>query len=223
MKKLQQRQRQVPRKKSSSSPTRKVVEPGPVILVKSPAQLLAAQRMTQLQQAAGYDDSHHLREVKILPESLIQLQQEITLPEHRDIYNAANAEKTFETALGMIAAMCDIVLDGEYDVPKLCELLVLALRSRRSAGANPSSMHPELVAVDLIEKKDELAVEFAGQYFDPSILKQPTFDGYSTWMKEQGCEVCESRVACSTAGKCLGKESLEEGVKIMEKYDEPPL
>lgn len=220
MKKALQHKKQQPRKRAAKPHITKLLSDiNKAMFAPSPAQLAARAKATEFD-SMGYKDTHHLMEIKQLPASLIELQKEITLPQHRDIYNAAFAEKTFELALGMLAAKVDILLDGSYDVPKLCELLVTALRTRRVAGANPSAMHPDLVPVDLVEKEDSLAVEFAGNYFNPDALPQPSMDGFSVWMREQGCDICESKEACKLAEKCLGKESLEEGVKLAEKSEE---
>jgi hypothetical protein len=167
---------------------------------------------------AAYDNStHHLLSLKRVPDSLVELQKELLLPPHRDIYLAASQGTTFEECIGTIAAKLDIVLDGEYEPDALFSLLVTALRSRKAAGNNPSSMHPELVAVELIERAGEVKMDFAGAYFDPSLLPTPANDGFSIWMKEQGCEVCEGKEACIAAEKCLGsKEALEEAGKMKE-------
>lgn len=166
----------------------------------------------------GVDNStHHLLSIKRPPLSLQVLREELLLPQHRDIYNAAAKEKTFETALGQIAAMLDIGLDGEYDPDDICSLLITALRHRSRVGASPASMDSRLVAVDLVERAGSVTLDFAGAFFDPALLPQPSMDGFGAWMAEQGCRVCEARLACLAAQECLGKAALDEGIKKAEK------
>lgn len=166
---------------------------------------------------ANFKNDHHLIHEKVVPDSLLALRQELLLPHHRDIFLAAQKERSFEEALGMIAAKLDILLDGDYNVPDLCELLVKALRTRALHGNNPAAIDPRLIAVEIVEKKDVVSVEFAGAHIDPNLVTPvPTFDGFSHWMREQGCTICESRSACGKAGKCLGKEAFEVGLEMAD-------
>jgi len=221
MKRNQQQRKQFPRKRASPEHKQRQINAG-VMFNPSPKQLEArAAAQAKQPQAYGYDhDSHHLLSRKILPQSAIELQQEIARPEHRDIYNAAIKGSTFEECIGTILAMVDIAVDGEYDGAKLMEMAVHALRNRRFHGNNPAGMHPDLVPAEIVERKDSVTLEFGGSHIDPSlVLPQPTFDGFSRFMKDHGCVICESREACARAERCLGQDAFEEGVKLEEKKD----
>lgn len=230
MKRNQQARRQFKRKRtnvtSSLIDTARSGEHNTVManamLNPNPTQLAAsaAAHAKQLQ-PYGYDhDSHHLISRKILPQSATELQTEIARPEHRDIYNASIKGNTFSECMAIILAMLDIAVDGEYDGDKLMEMAVHALRNRRFHGNNPAGMHPDLVPAELVEREGSVSLEFGGAHLDPALaLPQPTFDGFSAFMKEQGCQICESREACSKAGRCLGQEAFEEGVKLEEKKE----
>ena len=58
----------------------------------------------------AYANNHSLIEEKVVPESLIQLREE--LPKHPDIFLLANRGKTFEECLAIIAAELRILVDG---------------------------------------------------------------------------------------------------------------
>jgi len=60
----------------------------------------------------------------------MQLREELQKPQNRDIHDAAILGRDFEECLGIIAKELSIVLDGDYDVDKLCTLLVTQLRAR---------------------------------------------------------------------------------------------
>jgi hypothetical protein len=111
--------------------------------------------------SGGIDnDTHYLVQLKEPPDSIIALREE--LPKHSDIYEAARQGNTFEECLGIIAAKLDIALDGHYDVQPLCAMLVSVLRKRNMFGAYPHLRHPELIAVELVEKEGEVELREAG-------------------------------------------------------------
>lgn len=79
----------------------------------------------------GYDyASHPLLVQKIEPESLIALRRELALPHNKDISEKAQKQKDFETSLASIATDLGIILDGEYDLEQLCDVLATVLRKR---------------------------------------------------------------------------------------------
>src|ERR1700743_771544 len=77
-------------------------------------------------------ETHYLLEIREPPASMIALRKLLSLPENKDIFDAAKAEPTFEGALATIGAMLDIALDGTYDVAELCDVLSSALSRRES-------------------------------------------------------------------------------------------
>lgn len=102
---------------------------------------------------AGYDTSHHLIERKVLPPALQALQQELAKPENAKLSEAAQKGRDFEECLGIIAAQLDIALDGLYDVPDLCDLLVNAIRNKHLYVSNPHMRDQRLMNVELLEKE----------------------------------------------------------------------
>jgi hypothetical protein len=91
--------------------------------------------------AFGIDHSTNaLLEIREPPRSLILLREE--LPKHPDIYAAASKEPDFARCIGTIAAMLDIVLDGQYAGDDLCDLLYRALRNRGKHGTCAPSARP---------------------------------------------------------------------------------
>lgn len=158
--------------------------------------------------AYGYDESHYLVERKITPDVFDQLRAELLQPEHYDIFKEAASAGTFEEAIGIIAAKLDIALDGEYEPVDLFHLLFNALRRRASFGNDPSGMHPNLVAAEIVERDNDVSLQFAGARVDTvGVEALPTFDGFSRFMREHGCTICESREACRQAEKCLGDDA----------------
>lgn len=107
----------------------------------------------------GYDnESHHLIQYKILPPSLIALRNELQKPENKDIYDYANEATTFEGSLANIAEKLDILLDGIYDVPDLCDVLLSAMRRRGLYGTQPHLRDSRLMNVELTEKEGTVEV-----------------------------------------------------------------
>lgn len=167
----------------------------------------------------AYDhDTHHLLSIKRLPESLIALQRELALPEHRDIYEAASQEATFELAIGQIAAKLSILLDGDYDHDKLFTLLTRALRAR-SSNREIHTLDPSLVPVEINETKD------GSLSIDPAFMQTPEpgqvtgkereVAEHAIFMKQYGCLMCNDRAACIREDTCLADEG--GGMKKKEK------
>lgn len=105
----------------------------------------------------GYDhDSHPLISFKRLPESLIALRTELAKPQHRDIYDEAEKEATFEAALGTIAARLDIAVDGFIDVDDFSAVLCNALRRRHMFKDRPHLRDSRLVNAEMHEKGEEI-------------------------------------------------------------------
>lgn len=157
------------------------------------------------------NNTHHLLQLKRIPSSLEELRKELLLVDHRDIFVASQVAGSFEEALGTIAAMVDLVLDGEYEADLLFTKILQRLQQKRNGGSR--QLDPDFVSVDLVERKDGVTIDFAGAFFDPALLPTPTHDGFSRFMREQGCEICETRDACRGAEKCLGKGAIEEVMK----------
>jgi hypothetical protein len=151
--------------------------------------------------AFGIDHSTNaLLEIREPPRSLILLREE--LPKHPDIYAAASKEPDFARCLGTIAAMLDIVLDGQYAGDGLCDLLYRALRNRGKHGTSPHLLDPRLVNAEIHETEGSLKlVEAAMQNI------APTRDEFTVFMREHGCDLCENTAVCKRAGKCLGAEA----------------
>ena len=151
----------------------------------------------------GYIERHHLIEEKRLPESFIELQRELALPHNEAVSKEAAKAGSFEEALGTIAALCDIALDGLYEVPDLCDLLVKALRAGKGVKGAASKISEKLVSAELIEREGEVSLEFG---VEEAKVKwaNPEVEAFQRLMIEHGCSVCNNREACKAAGRCLG-------------------
>lgn len=64
------------------------------------------------------------------PASLVALRIEVAKPHNIEIFNYASAGLNFEDCLARIGEKLGILLDGIYDVPELCDVLVAALKRR---------------------------------------------------------------------------------------------
>lgn len=100
------------------------------------------------------NETHHLIELKEVPDSLVELRKELMY--HSEITKYAQAGNTFEECLGLIALHLDIALDGTYDVGPLCEVLVTALRNKRMHPSQPHLRALGLIDVELIERSGSL-------------------------------------------------------------------
>lgn len=155
----------------------------------------------------GYKETHHLIEERVPPPSMIRLRNE--LAKHPDIYKQASESNTIEDCLGIIAARLDIVLDGLYDVPDLCDLLCRALEQRGQHGNRPHLLDSRLINAELVEREGEISLEEGEGTIAP---KSP--GSIESIMEQAGCAVCENIAACRMEGKCLRSSALEVGVVI---------
>ena len=162
----------------------------------------------------GYAGAHHLLLEKITPPSLDIFRRELLLPQHRDIFLASQAAATFEEAIGTVAAMLDIALDGTYDPADLFVLLTTALRNRnRSLAA--TDLAPGLQEVELVERADSITVEFAGVKLETegaeeqAVQETASAKIFSRFMQDKECKLCENKQACWAAEKCLGEEAYQ--------------
>lgn len=112
-------------------------------------------------------------EIKEVPESFLALRRELL--HHPDIFKAANEGKNIEQCLGIIAAKLGIVLDGYYDVPELCDVLVTALFRRGTinvdGGKDATLSDPRLRPVQMVETDTEIRFEEKGLILPPGITK----------------------------------------------------
>lgn len=109
-------------------------------------------------QIGTYDNSHHLLEIKQIPDSLTQLRQELTLPQNKDIFDYAMKGDSIEECLARIAVMLDIVLDGLYDMSPLCDVLLTAMRNRANHPNQPHLRVAGLVEAEIIETDGEVTL-----------------------------------------------------------------
>lgn len=144
-------------------------------------------------------ETHNLLVLTIPPASLVQLRQEILEPEHAIIFLQANKEPDFAKALGTIAALCDIALDGEYDVPDLCALLHKVLRNRRLGLVSANQPHlsdPRLLSAELIERADSI-----------ELVKVENEIGVGVIAPSTGrfviCDICLDSFTCISEKRCM--------------------
>lgn len=143
----------------------------------------------------GYDnESHHLVELKIAPASLIALRNELQKPENKDISDYAIQGNSFEDCLARIATCLDIVLDGIYDVPDLCDVLMKAMRGRHTFVSQPHLRDPRLMNVELVEK--EGTVEMIQKHESEAITIAPSEVVDVTESKKHTCgwPLCHRKV-----------------------------
>lgn len=93
--------------------------------------------------------------IKEVPPEMIELRNE--LYNHQDVYQEAVKGNSFEESLGKIATKLNIALDGLYDVPDLCKLLLGALRNRNVDRALVPNI-PGLQTVELVETDTEISL-----------------------------------------------------------------
>lgn len=106
-----------------------------------------------------YNDAHHLLELKEIPASLEELRRQLTLPENTDIRDYAIQGASFQECIARVATFLSIVLDGDYDVGPLCEVLVNAITSRNLVGAYPHLSDERLVNAEIVEKEGEVTLQ----------------------------------------------------------------
>lgn len=157
---------------------------------------------------------------KIAPASIQRLAELLQLPENKDIHDVAIKGNTFGECLGIIAAMFDIVLDGNYDVPDLCDLLCKAITAKKTPGFKPTDISSKLKAVELVEHAKTLELIEAGGKIPVQAPKTVRLSNIevlqnSTFMQSVGCAICNQIKLCREAMKCLGNstEVHDEAVK----------
>lgn len=102
------------------------------------------------------------------PASLTALRNEIALPQNSEVFNYAIQGRNFEECLARIAFLLGIALDGFYDVPELCDVLVTSLRKRSVlkvlsadgfTDSDISKIDERLIGIRRIEDKDTVRLE----------------------------------------------------------------
>lgn len=100
------------------------------------------------------------------PPSLVALRNE--LPKHPKIFAKAIKGRTFEECIGIVAAELLIVLDGNYDVAAVCDMLVWELRRSVTPGM---SKHRGLSGAKIVETKDAITLEPTELILPPGVEK----------------------------------------------------
>lgn len=107
-------------------------------------------------------------EVRETPASVVALRNEIALPHNHELFNYAIQGRNFEECLARIASFLGIMLDGFYDVPELCDVLVTAIRKKGvlkvlgTSGftdGDVSEIDERLIGIRRIEDKDTVRLE----------------------------------------------------------------
>lgn len=94
---------------------------------------------------------------EMFPEEVLALQQE--LKNHPDILKKLEGQ-SLEESLAIIGADLGILLDGMYDIPDLCRLLIKKLKERDSIIMFNS---PELIEAKIVVGPDSITIEQAIQ------------------------------------------------------------
>lgn len=102
------------------------------------------------------------------PASVVALRSEIALPHNHELFTYAIKGRNFEECLSRIALFLGIALDGWYDVPELCDVLVTALKKRNVlkvlsphgfTDGDVSQIDERLIGIRRIEDKDTVRLE----------------------------------------------------------------
>lgn len=103
---------------------------------------------------AGYNDEHHLIEIKEPGYAIQALRHYLSEPWNSDIFDYAIQGRDFEECLARIAEKLDILLDGDYDAENLCAVLAAALKNRKKPGTanQPWLRVPGLVSAEITER-----------------------------------------------------------------------
>lgn len=164
----------------------------------------------------GYKNEHHLIQEKVIPEELQQLAHLLLLPRYKGVRDKAIEGRTFEECIGIIAAFYDIALDGEYDVPEICKILVQFMTGHKSVVK-------ELIPVELVEREEDFTlepVEVAGMADQVATSGDNLLYQNTLFMAEVGCKICNQIALCRKSNKCLGNslevhmEAVKEGMKL---------
>lgn len=128
-------------------------------------------------------DYHHLIDHREPPPVLVALRNE--LPNHPEIFKAANEGKSFAECLAIICMHLGIVVDDVFDevaLLELCDVIVKELKHRSAlkvlgaTGIVESAAHrdPRLVHARIIETADSLILDQAGLIVPPIPEKLPS-------------------------------------------------
>lgn len=102
------------------------------------------------------------------PASLVALRNELALPQNKELYDYGIQGRNFEECLARIAHKLGIALDGLYDVPELCDVLLTVLRRKsvlKVIGENgfvdgdASQLDDRLIGIRRIEDADTVRLE----------------------------------------------------------------
>lgn len=102
------------------------------------------------------------------PASLVALREELALPQNMQVFDYAILGRNFEECLARVALMVGIAVDGYYDVPELCDVLVTALKKRSVlkvlspngfTDGDISDIDQRLIGIRRIEDKDTVRLE----------------------------------------------------------------
>lgn len=153
--------------------------------------------------------SHSMLIRKVPPPAVARLAQLLQQPQNKDIHDAGIKGKDFSECLGNIAAFLDIALDGQYDVPDLCNLLCRAIDSRGTLGNSPHKLDDRLVNAELVERENSF--ELVESALATGTIAPLPQEDMMRFMDEHDCLICENVSACKAAKKCLGAGAFEEG------------
>lgn len=125
----------------------------------NPNALAAAMRRAASGSETGEQTITHNLETREPPGSVVALRNE--LPLHKEIYDKAIQGRNFEECLAIIGAELGIILDGIYNAPDLCAMLVRELQRKRAILADGTSIprDPALVSAAITVTKDSITID----------------------------------------------------------------
>lgn len=172
----------------------------------------------------AYKETHHLIEERIPPDSIILLRTELAKPENRDIYHAAIKGQNFEACMAIIAGKLDIILDGEYAVPDLADLLYRVMRDRGKHGNTPHNIDPRLVNAELVEREGSVSIEEVDGTGPGTVAPVPSGlrSDKDTRYRYTVCDGCTSSFDCIAGRECkLGTPAPQISVREVTKTKFP--
>lgn len=105
------------------------------------------------------DRSHPYLILKETPPALIELRRILSLVANIDLYQAGITGDNIGDCLGRIAAKLDIAMDGYYEIPEVCEMLVEAIGNRGKFSSQPHLRAAGLVNAELVEREGTVEIE----------------------------------------------------------------
>ena len=182
-------------------------------------------------QKPSEDRSHHLLVIKEVPESLYVMRRMLLEPQHADIKAEAMKAATFEESIGIIAAMLDIALDGDYEPDPLFTMLCEALRNRGSFKSQPHLRAAGLVNAELVERDGDVTLErkvdAEGPYIEGTGMVEPVQDAIrgnedntNVSSTTRGESVSSIEVGDDLVGRELEEESQHGNRKSIRSYIE---